>query len=180
MISNGENMGTVHSFMPEKLVIGILIHDRNLIDRVLMEIENKFGGIDYKSESFLFTFSDYYNSEMGSPLYRSFVSIKKLYRPDDLSSIKIETNEIEEKLSISGKRRVNLDPGIMALSRFVLASTKESSHRIPLKSGIYGEITLMFEKKRFRPVEWTYPDYSSEQYVSILNKIRDIYKEQLK
>ena len=173
-------MGIIHSFREEKLVIGVLIHNLSLTDYVLEEITGAFGEIDYKGTPFIFTFSEYYFPEMGSPLYRFFLSIKTLFPPDELSTIKVKTNLIENKFSSSEKRKVNLDPGIMALSRFILASTKESSHRIPLRNGIYGEITLMFEKGSFRPVEWTYPDYKSEQYLTILNGIRNTYKEQLK
>ena len=173
-------MGIVHSFTEEKLIIGILIHDLSFMDDVVKAVIKTFGETDYIGDPFFFTFSDYYCPEMGSPIYRFFLSLKRLYSPDELSDIKIKTNHIENNFSLSGKRRVNLDPGIMALSRFVLASTKESSHRIPLKYGIYGEITLMFEKGSFRPVEWTYPDYRSGQYLAILNRIREIYREQLK
>jgi len=172
-------MGIIHSFTEEKLIIGVLIHDLSFKDTVVEAVTKMFGETDYVSEVFSFTFSDYYCPEMGSPIYRFFLSLKRLYPPDELSGIKIKTNRIEREFSVSGRRRVNLDPGIMALSRFVLASTKESSHRIPLNGGIYGEITLMFEKGSFRPVEWTYPDYRSEKYLAILNTIRNIYKEQL-
>lgn len=173
-------MGIIHSFTEEKLIIGILIHNLSLMDDVVKAVTKIFGEADYIGEPFLFTFTNYYCQEMGSPIYRFFLSLKKLYSPNELSNVKIKTNLIENNFSLSGKRMVNLDPGIMALSRFVLASTKESSHRIPLKDGIYGEITLMFEKGSFRPVEWTYPDYRSGQYLTILNRIRNIYREQLK
>jgi hypothetical protein len=62
----------------------------------------------------------------------------------------------------------------------VLATTKESSHRVPLASGIWAEVTLLFEKGSFRPVEWTYPDYRSPGCIAILNSIRALYKEQAK
>ena len=75
---------------------------------------------------------------------------------------------------------MNLDPGLLSLPRFVLATTKESAHRIPLEEGIYAEITLLYEKGSFRPLAWTYPDFRSEGYIVLLNEIRLRYKSQLK
>jgi hypothetical protein len=78
----------------------------------------------------------------------------------------------------AGLRPVNLDPGLLSLARFVLASTKPSAHRVPLASGIYAEIELLFERGSFRPVEWTYPDYRTREYLDILGHIRGLLKAQ--
>jgi hypothetical protein len=67
----------------------------------------------------------------------------------------------------------------MALSRFSLATTKESAHRVPLSHGIYAEITLLYSKGGFRPLDWTYPDFRSPAYLAVLNDIRARYKAQL-
>ncbi len=173
-------MGRAKNFTREKLVIGVLISKRGFLNELKSLLEGDFGPVDYESRIFLFDFSHYYDKEMGTPIYRLFYSFKKLIDPSDLWRIKLVTNEIEERFIADEGRKVNLDPGIMALSRFVLASTKESSHRIPLNGGIYGEITLMFEGGKFRPVEWTYPDYRSERYIEILGEIRKIYRDQLR
>ncbi len=173
-------MGRIKEFTPEKLIIGILLGPGIELQMVTERLEEIFGKIDFSSRKIPFTFTNYYAREMGNELFRYFISFEELKDPSTLASIKLKTNEIELYFSLEGKRRVNLDPGSMALSRFVLASTKESSHRIPLEKGIYGEITLMFERKSFRPLEWTYPDYRSETYIEILNRIRRIYWAQLK
>ncbi len=172
-------MGVIGTFTEEKLVIGVLISKRKLLGSLREILKGEFGPIDYESEVFLFDFSHYYDREMGTPIYRLFYSFKDLVDPSSLWRIKVTTNKIEERFVVDGGRKVNLDPGLMALSRFVLASTKESSHRIPLGGGIYGEITLMFERGRFRPVEWTYPDYRSDRYIGILGEIREIYRGQI-
>ena len=59
------------------------------------------------------------------------------------------------------------------------ASGKDGSHRIPLHDGIFAEITLMYEKKKFRAQPWTYIDYQSDFYQEVLIGIRERYKDQL-
>ena len=167
-------------FNREKLVTGILISRLEYQEDLLTALETEFGPPDYISELLDFSFTRYYDKEMGSPIMRFFVCFKQLVEPDRLAAIKLITGKIERSFAKKENRKVNLDPGILSLSRFILASTKDSSHRIPLNSGIYGEITLMYEKNEFRPVEWTYPDYQSEKYRLILKEIRARYVKQLK
>lgn len=173
-------MGDVYPYYPAKLVIGILIS--KIKNQIQMEndLVAEFGKIDYKSELINFKYSSFYNKEMGTPIQKYFLSFKKLHSPEHIVKIKLITNKIEKKYCLNEYRTINLDPGHMFLSKFILSTTKDGSHRIPLHSGIYGEITLLFEKKSFRPVEWTYPDFTDENYLRILNEIRQIYKPQLK
>jgi hypothetical protein len=171
-------MGSAAPFTPEKLVMGILSSRGSGGDVESLLVE-QWGPIDYRSTPFPFTFTDYYDAEMGGPILRSFVSFSPLVDPSRLARIKRETNAIEDRFRDGGRRTVNLDPGLMALSRFSLATTKESAHRIPLEAGIYAEITLLYARKSFRPLDWTYPDYRSDRYIRLLNDIRVIYKAQL-
>jgi hypothetical protein len=115
---------------------------------------------------------------MGSGLSRAFISFKDLISPKDLSRVKVITNRIEEKLSLKGKRLVNIDPGYLDAARLVLASTKDYAHRIYLDKGIFAETTLIFKGHSFKNLEWTYPDYKSEKYLEIFNSIREIFLRQ--
>ncbi len=173
-------MGRIGVFPPHKLVVCTLISSEDLLSPVRKALENRFGPIDYQSPLIPFDFTQYYEEEMGTDLLRCFFSVQTLVDPSTLSQIKIETNRMEESFAVGGNRRVNLDPGLLALSRFVLATTKESGHRIPLRDGIWGEITLLYMKKDFQPLPWTYPDYATRVYRDILLTIRALYKEQLK
>ncbi len=173
-------MGTAADFTPEKLVIGVLASRPGGDGELVSALEQRWGPADLVSGALAFDFSDYYDREMGTPIRRFFVSFERLVDPAGLASIKLETNSIEDRFREQGQRKVNLDPGLLSLSRFVLATTKESSHRIPLASGIWAEVTLLFEKGSFRPVEWTYPDYRSAGYLAILNSIRALLKEQVR
>jgi hypothetical protein len=173
-------METGSRFRPEKLVLAVLISRPELKETLLQDLSAAFGPADYLSDELDFTYTRYYDREMGTPIRRFFVSFRDLISPERLAEVKVATGTLEDRYRREGKRGINLDPGCLSASRFILASTKDSSHRIPLRHGIYAEITLMYEGGAFRPLEWTYPDYRSPDYLQILKRIRTLYREQLR
>lgn len=177
-------MGEINTFKKHKLIIGVLsvLHDRE--DEIINALTEEFGTVDYKSTILPFTYTSYYDKEMGGDIERFFLSFEKLISPDELSDVKIHTNYLEKFFSIqeAGKgsmRKVNFDPGLINLSHLILASTKDNVHRIPLKDGIYGEVTLAYKGGGFEPYPWTYIDYKSPEYTKIFSEIRDIYRQDL-
>jgi hypothetical protein len=171
-------MGTAGVFRKEKLVIAILLSASGRRHELVAHLADRWGPVDYASEPFPFTFTHYYDAEMGVPIDRFFIAFERLVDPACLARTKQETNGIEDLFREGGSRKVNLDPGLLSLPRFVLATTKENAHRIPLADGIYAEITLLYGKGSFRPLPWTYPDFRAERTLSILNTIRARYKTQ--
>ena len=175
-------LGEIKCFQLYKLIIGILTTIYSEKEEILKALSEKFGEIDYISPFLDFNYTDYYNREMGDNIKRFFVSFKNLVEPSALADIKIETNKLEKQFSHgtlplgAESRKVNLDPGIMNLSRLILASTKDNAHRIPLAKGIYGEITLLFQKKGVKALPWSFIDYQSKEYTEILLEIRNIYR----
>jgi|YNPMSStandDraft_2_1061718.scaffolds.fasta_scaffold02103_2 hypothetical protein len=163
-----------------KLLIGILLNDLNLEDKVLNILIKKFGKIDYKTTPYKFTHTDYYNKEMGENIYRFYISFEQLIYGHQLGKIKIITNKIENKFKKNGKRSVNIDPGFISLANLVLATTKNYSHRIPLNNKIYAEVTLIYENKKFNTLPWTYPDYALDENIKEFEKMRDLLKIKLK
>jgi hypothetical protein len=147
-----------------------------VIEKILTR---KFGPIDFTSPIFDFNQTQYYEKEFGANLKRKFISFKKLINPESLWKIKNITNNLENKFSKDAKRLVNIDPGYISQASLVLASTKDFSHRIYIKKGIYQEITLIFKDRTFWPLAWTYPDYQSKELVEIFIRIRDILNSQL-
>ena len=113
-------------------------------------------------------------------LKKQFLSFEILIMPDQLADIKNSTIKIETEYSRDGNRSVNLDPGYLEESKLVLASTKNYSHRIYLKDGIWAELTLSYAAGKFVTYPWTYPDYQTELAYDFLKKTRDIYISQLK
>ena len=173
-------MGEITGYTPEKLIIAVLISRQDMFEKLVSKLVDTFGPLDYKSDSLNFDYTDYYDSEMGSSIKRIFLSFLTLVSPDSLADIKIRTNEIENSFLIDQKRKVNIDPGMLSVKRFMLATTKDNGHRIPLQKGIYGEVTLLYINKNFKSLPWTYIDYQSEEYSEIFKSIRAIYKDNLK
>lgn len=164
---------------PAKLITGFIFKDQAGLKKAEDMLIRKFGKSDFISGIMPFDLTDYYGEEFGPGLSRVFMSFRKLIDPAGLPRIKRISNTIEARLSLKGRRSVNIDPGYLDLAKVVLASTKDYSHRIYLREGIFAEITLSFKGKSFAPCEWTYPDYRKEEYIAIFNKIRDIYSKQL-
>ena len=140
----------------------------------------RWGPEAYRSPAIPFRWSDYYDGEMGTPIIRSLRSFRDPVDPAALAEIKIYTNEIEREFSVDGRRRVNFDPGLLFLSRLILATTKDRSHRLPLKDGIYGELTLMYEGGGWKALPWTYPDYRTPEYAAALTEMRNLHKARRK
>jgi hypothetical protein len=150
------------------------------IDDIIESLEEAFGLVDGRSEMIDFNHTDYYTLEMGPGLKKVLLSFENLIKAENLWLAKRTTIDIENLYLKDKKRRVNLDPGYLETSKFVLASTKNFSHRIYLNQGIYGEITLMYAEGKFRKLPWTYPDYLEESFLSFLVKTRDEYKKTIR
>ncbi len=170
-------MGLVYDFENEKLIIGVIYSDRELLEQALKILVKEFGEIEDVSEEFSFSkeFSDYYDEELGGEGLRRIYSFKSTVDPARQADIKIRTNEIERELSIDGNRHINLDPGFINHGRLLLATTKKAGFRIPLKNGIYTEMTLYYARGAWQKLPWTYRDYQSEKVQKFITMVRHKY-----
>ena len=173
-------MAEAREFQRCALIIGVLSTLESQHDRLIAVLEDNFGPVDMHSPVLDFSFTDYYNSEMGGRPVRYLLLFRNLIDPSALADIKTLTNELEKQFSLDGNRRINLDPGTLSLANLVLATCKDRSHRIALKDGIYGETTLIYQDHDFQRLPWTYADYSSDEVRSILRSFRARYRELLK
>lgn len=165
-------MGSVRTHPDELLVMGVLYSDSESLIQAKKILESIFGPIAETTQEERFLWTDYYCPEMGETIYRSYLLFERSVDPSTLAYVKSTTNEIEMKLAHEGKRLVNLDPGMLGPGRFCLATTKDRSHRIPLGSGIFAELTLQYEKGKFHSLPWTYPDWASEPVRELLARWR--------
>ena len=164
-----------------KLMMSFLCSREDDFASAFREAEGKYGPADFVSEPLSFRFTDHYEGEMGKDLWRRMVSFEPLVSPEQLVPIKLWANAVENRnLNERGGRSINLDPGYLAGAKFVLVTGKDYSHRLYLGEGIYGEVTLIFQKGGFSPLAWTYPDYGSEPLLGIINLLRKRYLWQVK
>ena len=167
-----------------KLIIGILAADEECLNAATEMIKEKLGPIDLASDIWPFTQTEYYKDETGGSILRRFVTIDRTISPERLAKIKLKTNRMEQELATRLNRNVprpvNLDPGIIEPSKLVLATTKNYSHRIYIGKKIYAEVTLIYDKGKWRPFDYTYPDYRQQHYHDFLGRVRTRLREQLR
>ena len=177
-------MGSVRPPNQAKLFCGLLAGDTDLLAEVRRRLAKQFGPVEAVSEIWPFDCTDYYGDEMGEDIKRQFVVFEELLSVERLPDVKRLTNALEERFALdlgspAGIRPVNLDPGYLTLSKLVLATTKDYSHRLYLQAGIYAEVTLRYEIGDWRPWPWTYPDYAADTYHPFFRQVREAYKTQL-
>jgi hypothetical protein len=165
---------------PGKLVIGFLMTDRALFEPLVVELSSIYGSPDMISTWMAFDYTAYYESELGSPLYRRLLTFEALIDQQELAAIKLTTNRLEQTYSRNHKRRVNIDPGYLLYERFVLASGKNFCHRIYIGHCIYADLTLIYRKGTYETLPWTYPDYADQPIGSFLEQVRKKYAVDLK
>lgn len=172
-------MGIAHEHKVVKLIVGMICADRGLFGPAEDALMGRFGSIDLGTDILPFTHTSYYDDELGTPLWRKLASFQQCVPADRLAEIKLATNELEghwaHRRADKTVRRLNLDPGYITEAKLILATTKDNAHRIYLKEGIYAEITLSFRDGNFRPFEWTYPDYRTEEYIAFFRSVRERY-----
>lgn len=157
---------------PAKLIVGLLYRDPDLQQQVWRRLSAAFGALDLLTEPIAFTFTDYYDREMGPGILRRMGSFQDLVDPQRLPDIKLATNALEQEWSRDGRRRINIDPGLLSEERLVLATGKNYTHRIYLRDGIYADLTLIYQKGSYRALPWTYPDYQDAGLLHWLRALR--------
>lgn len=161
---------------PVCFFIALTTQDFSIGEQALTPLTSELGGVIFSSEAFDFSsFTHYYEKEMGRNLKKRFYFFENLKSPDFLVELKHICYKIELSYTTEfGKRKVNLDPGYVELSKVVLSTFKDYAHRIYLGRGVFAEVTLIYKDKSFISLPWTYPDYQA--FIPVFNQVREIYK----
>mgnify|MGYP005831354111 CR=1 FL=1 len=155
--------------------------NKEKLDEALRRMDDLLGERCFTSKVTPFDISDYYEKEMGNGIMRMFAAWRNLVDPSELIEIKKFTWELEEFLQeTSPGRPVNIDPGLIEEGKIILATGKSSAHRPYLRDGVYADLTLIYERKSYRPLPWTYPDYASSPIIEMFNMLRTQYLKYLK
>jgi hypothetical protein len=166
--------------MPVKYFVAVLFRGTNDLSLAREALTVQWGDMDFEGRDHLFDITDYYEPEMGAPLYRRLLSFERLNAPTLLVDMKLGCNAIESALADAGKRRVNIDAGYLDHNKFLLASAKQAGQKIYLDRGIYADLSGRYKGGKYRPFEWSFPDFKDGRYDEDLLAIRDLYRQQLK
>ena len=153
--------------------------DEKIYIKALNDLTEIYGETERISSEYSFSdFSIFYEKEMHSKVLKRLVSFKILVDPSRISEIKLKTNEIEKSYTSQYGRNVNLDPCLLSHGKFVMATTKGASFRVPHEKGIYTDLSLVYARKHWVDFFWTYFDIKSEFVKDYLIEVRNDYLKQ--
>jgi hypothetical protein len=169
--------------VPALLVVAVFSRHEDVFSWAQARLERLLGPVGLASDPFVFDQTTYYEASMGRDLRKRFLAFERLVPLDRLAEIKLQTNTLERELASTQTypeaRPLNLDPGLLVLGKFMLATTKDQAHRIYLRDGIFAEVTLRYHAGAFEPWPWTYADYRLPFVHEFLHQARDYYRQQL-
>jgi hypothetical protein len=176
-------MVQARTIVPQLLVVAAFSRHADALAWGRQRLEALYGPVGLSSPAFAFDQTTYYEPTMGPGLRKQFLAFGDLVDPDCLPVVKRRTIALETDLAATAThaepRPLNLDPGLLALGKFVLATTKDQAHRIYLRDGIFAEVTLHFRAGAFEPWPWTYADYRTPEVRGFLAEARTYYRERL-
>lgn len=163
--------------------VAVITSDENVRDWAYQRIEDRWGAIIETSPPMSFEAGGYYTAAMGGSLLKTLIAVGMPLDPAGLADWKTESNRWElDAAAAPGKRQprpLNLDPGYITQAKVVLATVKDRDHRIYLKDGIFGEVTLSYVDKQWVHHRWTYPDYRSEEVIGFAMRCRTRLRKHL-
>jgi hypothetical protein len=177
-------MAEARPHVPVLLVTAVFSRHTEVLARARERLEREFGPIDLSSPPYVFNQTTYYEASMGPDLRKQFFAFRDLLVPDCFADLKLKTNAIETETAATGLfpevRPLNVDPGLLELGKFLLATTKDQAHRVYLRDGIFAEVTLRYHAGAFEPWPWTYTDYRLPCVHDFLQQARDYYRQRLR
>jgi hypothetical protein len=176
-------MAEPRTAVPALLVVAAFSRHNDALTWSAERLSDEYGPVALAAPPFSFHQTSYYEATMGTALHKQLLAFAQLVPQDSLPAIKLRTNSLETELAATGRfpepRPLNLDPGLLTLGKFLLATTKDQAHRIYLGQGIYAEVTLRFEAGEYVAWPWTYADYREPEVRATLNTFREEYKRRM-
>ncbi|MCO8121921.1 DUF4416 family protein [Stieleria sp. TO1_6] len=160
----------------------VISQDDQVRRRAIEKLESEWGKLVFQSAPLPFLAGGFYTPAMGAGLRKELLAFEQPLSPDGLADWKLWTNAVEAEFPSTDdsiKRPLNLDPGYITQAKLVLATTKDRDHRIYLRNGIFGEITLTYSAKKWNHHRWTYPDYRTDKVCEFVMQCRNHLRERL-
>lgn len=175
-------MGQIRPHYPVVLLLAAFSRHESALEWARRQACAPWGPIALASDVFEFDNTGYYEATMGSGLKKVLFAFETLVDPAKLVDVKLQTNAWEEDYrhqhAHAEARPLNLDPGYVTEAKLVLATTKDRDHRLYLGRGIFGEVTLYYQRDRgWQSRDWTYPDYRSAACHDFLTRCRNYLRE---
>jgi hypothetical protein len=177
-------MAEARAHVPVLLVTAVFSRHLDSLATARAKLEQIYGPLQLSSSPFIFNQTTYYEASMGPDLRKQFFAFRDPVAPERLPDIKLRTNALEEEIAATRlypeARPVNIDPGLLELGKFLLATTKDQAHRVYLRDGIFAEVTLRYHAGMFEPWPWTYADYRLPCVHEFLQQAREYYRLRLR
>jgi archaellum biogenesis ATPase FlaH len=113
-------------------------------------------------------------------LQRVFYVSTESYPREFLLSSKLLALDWEREWLKKNARMVNVDTGFVSLENFLLATTKNFSHRIFIGQNQFADLTYQFVEQSFQFLPWTYPDFKDQDKLDFFNWCRSFLLMQSK
>jgi hypothetical protein len=165
---------------PVKYFVALLWVEQETVAEACARMSALWGTIDFEGPDRPFDLTDYYEKEMGAPLFRCLLSFEEVRGPDELAKAKLACIDIERTFAGPAGRRVNLDIGYLDHNKIVLASVKAAGQKIYLSEGIYADLVARYAHGRYQSFEWTFPDFKDGRYDPELATLRERYLSQMR
>ena len=165
-------MNNTSNYKSNLIFFALLFKNETDLKQVKESISRDYGKIIKESPVYEFNHSAYYSTEMGEPLYRQFIGIGASLSPPNYWTIKHWATELETHFTTNDKRTINIDPGIIHAHNAIFFSTKDFAHRLPIGHQIYAEVSLIYKKKKFHALDWTYPDMTKKEILDFFSDFR--------
>src|SRR5688500_8818147 len=119
-----------------RLVVAAFSRHVEALDWATARLQESFGPVERTSPDYDFHHTTDYETSMGPNLRKRLIVFEPACAADALPRAKNIAAGLEQELVVAGRfpepRPLNLDPGLLQLGKFLLATSKDQSQRIYL------------------------------------------------
>ncbi len=164
---------------PVKLILAITCRDDLQREEIKELAIRRWGKIDFEGALNPYAQKTPFFEEAGPPLLRGWISFSHLVDPGQIASIKNAASDLEARFLSQGKRRVDLNVGILDLYKLVFTSTHPAPQRLYHSDGVYLEMQVLFMKGKCQTLPWSYEEFKSHLLDEEFFKLQNLYQEAL-